>query len=453
VLRDQSFQALTLAAFVSIAGDQIARVALSVLVYDRTSSAALTGLTYALSYVPSVIGGSLLSGLADRRPRRSVMIASDLLRAVLVLLMAVPALPLPALLIVLAVVTLSEAPFDAARGSLMPDLLPGERYAIGGAITQVVLQAAMVLGFAAGGALLVLASPRELLALDAATFVVSALLVRQVRGGRERLGPELQEIDGSLSQRPLADLRVAIRVVFAPGLRSLVLLAWFMSAAAIAPEALAAPYAESLGAGDSAVGILLAAGPVGNVLAGLVLARVPEVRRLPMMWPLATLAAAPLVLCLLHPGFAVVVGCIVVSGMGTAYHLIAMVRFGRLVDPAKRGRAIGLAATGLTAIQGFAVALAGVLGDLLDPASAVGIAGVAGLLAALVWGPSLRREHPAGPSDGEPVGQRPVEAPAVLPLATVPATAGTPATPAVVPDPAAGSGRPSRSSERARPTT
>jgi MFS family permease len=393
VLRDRTFQTLTLANVVSVAGDQIARVAISVLVYQRTSSAALTGLTYAMSYLPSVLGGPLLLGLADRHPRRSVMIVCDLVRALTVLLMALPGMPLPVLLVLLAAVTLGEAPFDAARGALMPDVLPGERYPIGGAIGQVALQGAMVLGFGLGGILLLTATPRQLLALDAATFLASALLVRAVAYGRVRaLDPE--EAAGGRAS-PLADLRTAASVVFADGrLRPLVLLAWFMSAAAIAPEALAAPYAAELGADSSAVGVLLAAGPVGNVVAGLALARIPERRRLILLWPLAVLATAPLVVCLVHPPLALVVALVGLSGAGTAYHLVAMVRFVTLVAPARRGRALGLVGTGLATIQGVALAAAGAAADAVGPSTTVGIAGIAGLVAAVAWGRSL---HP-GPA-------------------------------------------------------
>jgi MFS family permease len=391
VLADRPFQALSLANFISLAGDQIARVALSVLVFDRTSSAALTGLTYALSYLPTVVGGPLLAGLADRRPRRSVMIGCDLIRVVLVLLMAIPTLPLAVLLALLAAVTLCEAPFDAARGAMMPDVLPGERYAIGGAIGQVILQAAMVAGFATGGALLIVATPRELLALDALTFIVSAGLVRLVPFGTAAAEAGAAGVaGGGRRSQVFDDLRVAARTVFAhPQLRPLVLLTWTMSAGAIAPEALAVPYAHVAGEGAGAAGLLLAAGPIGNVLAGLGIARLPERRRLPLLWPLAVLAAAPLTVCLLHPPFPLVVGLVIASGMGTAFHLVAMVRFVTLVDPSRRGRALGLAGTGLAVGQGLAIALAGVLGDVLDPAVAVGLGGLAGIVAAMVWGPRL----------------------------------------------------------------
>ena len=52
-----------------LAGDQLARVALTVLVYDRTRSAVLAALVAVATYLPVVLGGPLLGGLADRTPR------------------------------------------------------------------------------------------------------------------------------------------------------------------------------------------------------------------------------------------------------------------------------------------------------------------------------------------------------------------------------------------------
>jgi len=72
------FRALWFARCLSLIGDQLARVALAILAFDQTGSPALTALTYALTYLPAVVSGPLLSGLADRYPRRAVMIAADL---------------------------------------------------------------------------------------------------------------------------------------------------------------------------------------------------------------------------------------------------------------------------------------------------------------------------------------------------------------------------------------
>src|SRR5882762_9413336 len=93
-LRHGEFRALCCAEGISVIGDQLARVALALLVFDRTSSAVLTALAYALTLVPAVLGGWLLSGLADRYPRRRVIILADLVRAGLAASMAIPGMPL-----------------------------------------------------------------------------------------------------------------------------------------------------------------------------------------------------------------------------------------------------------------------------------------------------------------------------------------------------------------------
>jgi MFS family permease len=72
-----AFRVLWLAQVLSVVGDQLAQVALSVLAFHRTGSPLLTGVVYALSYLPGVAGGPLLAGLADRLPRRRLMVGCD----------------------------------------------------------------------------------------------------------------------------------------------------------------------------------------------------------------------------------------------------------------------------------------------------------------------------------------------------------------------------------------
>jgi MFS family permease len=86
------FRALWLAELVSTGGDQIARVALSVLVFVRTGSAALSAFTFALTFLPALIG-PVLGGLADRYPRREVMVVSALSRGVVMAVMGSQHLP------------------------------------------------------------------------------------------------------------------------------------------------------------------------------------------------------------------------------------------------------------------------------------------------------------------------------------------------------------------------
>ena len=126
---------LWLAQVLSVAGDQLARVALTLLVFDRTGSSLLAAVTFAASVVPTFVGGIALSGLADRWPRRRVMIACDLGRALLVAVMALPGVPIAGLVGLLFLVTLISAPFTSARAALYPDILAGDRYVVGTAVT------------------------------------------------------------------------------------------------------------------------------------------------------------------------------------------------------------------------------------------------------------------------------------------------------------------------------
>ncbi len=80
----REFRYLWAAQAMSMAGDELARVAIAVLVFQQTHSALLTGITYATTYLPWLVGGPLLGGLADRYPRRTVMIVCNLLSAGLV---------------------------------------------------------------------------------------------------------------------------------------------------------------------------------------------------------------------------------------------------------------------------------------------------------------------------------------------------------------------------------
>src|SRR6476659_8956990 len=172
------FRALWAAQLLSVIGDQLARVALTVLVYDRTRSALLAAITFVASIVPTFIGGVTLAWLADRYPRRGVMIACDLVRCALVLIMAIPGMPLAGMVTLLFLVTLVGAPFTSARAAIYPDVLTGDRYVTGTAVTLTTYQFAQVLGFAAGGAVVGFFGTHLSLIVDAATFAASALIIQ-----------------------------------------------------------------------------------------------------------------------------------------------------------------------------------------------------------------------------------------------------------------------------------
>ena len=388
--RDGEFRALLVAHVVSVAGDQFARVALTVHVYDRTASAGLTALTYALTFLPDLVGGPLLAGLADRFARKDVMVAADLIRAALLLFMAVPGMPLWVLCTLLVLVQFAGAPHGAARAALLPQILPDERYPLGQAVLSTVTQAAQVAGFLTGGALVAWLGPALVLIADAATFGVSAFLA----------GVFL--LDRPAPHRPHvrawpADLIGGAKLVWGQRrLRSLVALAC-VSGFYIVGEALAVPYAAQLGAGAAGVGLIFAAYAAGAAGGMLLVARLDERRQLRLMPWLAIAACAVLVPAALRPGRAVSVGVFALSGAASAYHLVANTNFVRAVPDSSRGQAFGLAVTALRVSQGIGVAVAGVAAERIAVHLVVAAAGALGVLAAsgaaIVWWVSGSRSN------------------------------------------------------------
>ena len=393
------FRALWLAQLLSVAGDQLARVAMTVLVYDHTHSALWTALTYAVTFLPWAIGGLALSGLADRLPRRRVMVACDLARFVLMCLMALVSLevpPTPALWIMVTLlfaVTLLDSPFKAARSATLPDVLPGERYILGIAVTQTTIQIGMAAGFALGGVIVAVTGVRTALLADAATFAASAALawvwvqprsaaVSRLAGGPSRL----------------AEVAAAVRLVFgARGLRTLMLLGWLV-AFYIVPTGLAAPYAASLRASlpvAVSTGLIFAACPFGTAVGAVIFGRaVPAARRQRLMAPLAVAACGLLPLCWLRPGMVASLAILAGSGACASYQLAANAAFVSAVPPARRGQAFGLANGGMQVSQGLWIVLAGavVTSNAVSPGAAIASSGGIGAILAAALAISGSRE-------------------------------------------------------------
>jgi MFS family permease len=391
------FRALFLAGVLSVAGDQIARVALSVLVFDRTESAGLTALTYALTYVPDLLFGPLLAGFADRYPRRTVMIVTDLARAVLVACMAIHALPLVAVILLLVALQAFGSPFNAARGATLPAVLPGDHYVLGKAANDMVVQFSQVLGFGVGGAAVVAIGTSGALLVDAATFVVSAILVRLGLHQRPAPTPDTDAPTTGYIHNLTAGVAL---VVHTPKLRTLTLLAT-IAGFYVTVEGLAVPYAHEIGHGATAAGLLLAASPAGCVVGMWLITLVPPDRRLKLLGPLAVAACLPLVLCAFAPG-AVVTFCLwAISGAASAYHLPTSAAFIQAVPDHRRGQAFGVAGTALKGSQGLGILLAGALAGPLGTSRALAVMGAAGALAAAATGAAWARARRIGDNSGE----------------------------------------------------
>lgn len=383
------FRALFAAQVLSLLGDQLAKVAAAVLVYSQTRSPLLSAVAFGISYLPWIVGGPLLASVADRIPRRRVLVGCDLARAGLVALLALPGLPLAALLGLLFAAALFSPPFESARSATIPEVLTGDRYVLGNGIGNIANQAAQVLGYAAGGLAVAGVTPRGALLLDALTFLVSAALIRA------RLQPRaLPPADGPASA--WQEMTAGLRLVFGSRvLLAYVTLAWIPAMFVYGPDGIMVPYAGHLGGGAPLAGLLLAANPLGVVVGSLWFSRaVRPGRRITMVRPMAVATSAALVPILFDPPLPVVLALFFISGALQAYNLPLNALFVQAVPPRYRGRAFGVAASGLFLTQGAGVFLAGAAADRFAIPAVIGVAGavgVLGVLPALVGWPSAEQ--------------------------------------------------------------
>ncbi|RKE17151.1 MFS transporter [Streptomyces sp. TLI_171] len=213
VLRsERQFARLFVGQSLSVLGDRVSFVALPFAVLSIGGSAGDVGLVTAAGLVPMLVL-TLVGGVwADRLPRQRIMLASDLVRcavqaAVAVLLLTGTARvgPIALLMVVFGV---ADAFFLPASTGLLPLLVPGERLREANALRGFVQSAGLVVGPALAGGLVALAGPGGALAVDAASFAVSAAVLA-------RLGPVRGTAPAERAERRgfLAELRVGWRQV------------------------------------------------------------------------------------------------------------------------------------------------------------------------------------------------------------------------------------------------
>jgi predicted MFS family arabinose efflux permease len=382
----------------SFLGDQLGAVAIAALVFGRTGSGLLTAVAYAASWLPGVFGGPILATHADRRPRRRVLIVCDLARAALVALLALPAMPLWAAIALLYVAHLWSPPFTAARSALMPEVLSGDAYILGNGLANITFQVGQVAGFAVGGVVIAVTGPAFALLANAATFALSALLI--AAGVRPRPSPARAD-QPSLWR----DFRDGAHYIAADSwLRSCLLLVWTASAFSFAIEGIAFPLAMQLGGGARTAGLLLAASGVGFVVGALLLTRIlpprPRNKLLPYAAVLSVAVLAPFVF---SPNVTAATCLLVAMGAGASFAAPLNAVFVRRVAPAYRGRAMGVATSGLLAVQGAGFLAAGAAVDArFAPSTVVGFSGIAGTAIVLASAAYWRQVNRKGPSAGVP---------------------------------------------------
>ncbi|WP_306334657.1 MFS transporter [Streptomyces sp. KL118A] len=382
----REFRAVFAAHALSLLGVVVSEIALTVLVYGLTGSPLLSALTFALGMLPYLVGGTLLSGIADRYPPRRVLVGCDLVCAGCAGLMALPATPVAGLLALRCVIALVSPVFNGTRMATLTDILgDGDLFVLGRSLLRIVSQSSVLVGFGLGGVLLTFVTPRGALTITVCTFTASALLLRC---GTKRRPARGNSGGGALVRYSLGGAR---EVLGNRRVRALLLLFWVPPMFLVAPEVLAAPYADEIGIGVAGVGLLMCALPVGTIAAELYAgSALSASARARIVLPLASLTLVPLTVYAVTPGLVPALVALALAGAGSAYTLGLDRWFVDAVPGELRGRAMTVHTAGLMTIQGVGMALAGLAAEFFAVSTVVAGAGVIGTLCCLLLAAEVR---------------------------------------------------------------
>ena len=243
---------------------------------------------------------------------------------------------------------------------MLPDVLPGDKFVLGSAIGNH-LPGEPDPRLRGRRRLRGRAQPNRTLALDAQSFLVSALIVAnwvKHRPAPHRAHPRRP----SLWQVTRDGAALVFRN---PLLRSLVLFGWL--AGFRLPEGLAAPYAHALHGSTFDIGRDGGhAGRHGDRRLHLSRLVAPATRLRLMGW-MAMLSCAPLIVSAAHPPLWAVLVLWVLSGIGGAFQIVAAAAFVQSLPGSGRARAFGLAQSGLLAAQGLGILIGGAAAQAIGP--------------------------------------------------------------------------------------
>jgi MFS family permease len=301
----RDYRRLWLADAVSQVGNQVTLLAMplvAVLVLHATTFQI--GLLVALEFVGFLVLGLPAGAWCDRWRRRPIMVSADLVRALV--LASVPIayvfdlLTIWQLFVVVLLQGMSTVFFDVAALSYLPSLLPQAHLMAGNARLQANESVAQVAGPTVAGALIQLVTAPVALAVDAVSFLGSAVLLRSIRTTEPRPEPLAER---HLGREVAEGLRVVLRHQVLRAIAGSLAISSFCSAmfAAVVIVFLA----DDLGTPPGVIGLVMSAGSVGGLAGAMVTGRLAgRLGEFRAVWlPYTVTAPFGLLIPLAAPGF------------------------------------------------------------------------------------------------------------------------------------------------------
>lgn len=396
-LRERDFRLVFAAGLVSLVGDAVVAVALAFAILGLTGSATDVGIVLAVRTV-AMLGGLLAGGVvADRVPRRDLMIGADAVRFVAQAavggLFVAGGAPLWAIVVLQVPLGVASGFFNPALSGLLPTVVSPADLQGANALRGIAVAIGGVVGPAIAAALIAVSGPGEALLVDALTYAASAVLLLRVRRDAGGRGPrtsfvaELRGGWGEVRARPWVWQVIGASTVG-------ILLG--ATGTVLGPAV-----AEAHFGGASGWALIRGAGSVGGVLGGLLALRLRPARPLRAAAIGLVLFALPqLALAGPAPLLLVAASTVAASGGLMTFNALWETTLQQHVPPHAIGRVSSFDWLGSMALQPVGMALAGPVAAAVGTRTTLLGAGVLELavLALLAASPAIRRleARPAG---------------------------------------------------------
>jgi MFS family permease len=369
---------LSTARMISTVGTMVSYVALVAIVYDRSGhSGAWVAAVLVVMFGVTAAVGPWAGALGDRVDRRFLMIGSDLAAAATFVGIAF-AHSLPLLVVLVALSALAESPFSSSSQALLVMLVPEDRRTWATATRASSFSAGQLLGGALGGFLVAAFGGATAFLINAASFVVSAVLITRIKGAY-RATPSEDEIDRRVS--------AGFRLVFSTPALRLTLLATSVGLLGTGMINVAEyPLFVNMGGGSEAYGAAVSGWALGAFIAGRVIRgqgdAYSERRRLLFGCALVAIAIG---LCGVVPIVGAVVVLFSIGGFAASTRGIASTLiFQRWAPDHLRARTFAAMSTANWGAIGVAMTVSGLVLAALTPAGVCIASGILGLCALLI---------------------------------------------------------------------
>lgn len=378
-----AFRVLWTSRAISHAGDGIGRTAL--VLYGAESGATAVSLVLLAIAVPRFLG-PLAGALADRFDQRRLMAVCELGQAAVFagLALLLPSLPLLAVFVLVG--SAFATAFVPAGRSAVPALVPPESLGRANALLGMAFTLQLAVGPTLGGLAVETGGARFAFAANAATFVLSALVLTRL--------PALPSAGGhgGLWTETVAGLRF---VAGSPGPRALVLSLFLLVTFAAVDNVALVFLIDGLDGSPADFGFAQAAYGAGMLLATALLAALSRLPAVALLVGGLLLSASGTVATALLPSIVAVMAAQAVAGLGNGTENVATdTLVQRLTPRPMLGRVFGAVATAAQVGSAIAYLIAGPLIGWLGPSTTFLIGGVGMLLALVAALPLARADRP-----------------------------------------------------------